>query len=62
MKKHLTFILSFTFMMIFSQIENIKNGERIMLRIHYGFLNAGYATLTANQVNYRNAPHYRVTV
>ena len=44
-------------MMIFSQIENIKNGERITLRIHYGFLNAGYATLTANQVNYRNAPH-----
>jgi hypothetical protein len=61
MKKHLTFILSFTFMMIFSQIENIKNGEKITLRIHYGFLNAGYATLTANQVNYRNAPHYRVT-
>lgn len=61
MKKYLSLILSFAFMMMFSQIENIKNGEKLSYRIHYGFLNAGYATLTANQVNYKNTPHFKVT-
>lgn len=61
MKKYFSIILSFAFMLMFSQVENIKNGEKLTYRIHYGFLNAGTATLTANQINYRNAPHYRVT-
>lgn len=61
MKKYITLIVIFLSTLLFSQVENIKNGEKLTYRIHYGFLNAGNATLTANQVNYKNAPHLRVT-
>ncbi len=61
MKKYISLLFSLSFLLMFSQIGNIKNGEKLSFRIHYGILNAGYATLSANQVNYRNSPHFRVT-
>lgn len=44
----------------FAQLGNIKAGEQLKYRIHYGFLNAGYATLTTSQTNYKGSPHLYV--
>ena len=41
MKKFLSVISIFIFILGFGQIDNIADGESITLRIHYGFLNAG---------------------
>ena len=54
------FFLSISVTM-FAQLDNIKNGEKLSYRIHYGFLNAGTATLTSTQITYKGKPHYRVT-
>ena len=50
----------FLFALSFSQITNIADGESISLRIHYGFLNAGTANLTARKTTYRGTPHLYV--
>ena len=47
--------------MIFAQLDNINNGEKISYRLHYGFINAGTASLTTSQINYKGKSHYRVT-
>lgn len=44
----------------FAQIDNIRSGEHLHYRIHYGVLNAGTATLTAKQINYKGTPHLYV--
>lgn len=60
--KKLNILFFFLFsVMLFSQIDNIKTGEKLSYRIHYGFLNAGNATLTTNEITYKGKPHYRVT-
>lgn len=46
---------------ISSQISNINSGEILTYRIHYGFLNAGTASLTTSQTVYKGKPHYKVT-
>lgn len=60
MKKVL--ILSFLLLSILSwpQLSNVSSGEVLKYRIHYGFINGGFATLTANQVMYKGTPHMRV--
>ena len=61
MKKIFNFIFLLISITVFSQIDNIKSGEKLSYRLHYGFLNAGTATLTTNQITYKGKPHYRVT-
>lgn len=43
-----------------AQMDNINSGEKLNYRIHYGFLNAGTATLTALKTRYQNTPHFYV--
>jgi hypothetical protein len=56
--------LSFSFFFISadspSSENQFKEGEYLRYRVHYGFLNAGYATLTVNEVTYNGKPHYHV--
>ena len=44
----------------FAQLNNIKSGEELSYRIHYGVLNAGAATLSANKTTFKNEPHFYV--
>ena len=44
----------------YAQMNNINTGEKLAYRIHYGFLNAGTATLTSLKTNYKNVPHFYV--
>ncbi|MDR1876186.1 MAG: DUF3108 domain-containing protein [Flavobacteriaceae bacterium] len=65
MKKLFTLLLflSFSVFFIFADslsAEQFKNGEYLRYRIHYGILNAGYATMTTNEVTYNGKPHYHV--
>lgn len=60
MKKLFNIIAIFAFFLGYSQITNITDGESITLRIHYGFLNAGTANLTAKKTNYKGTPHLYV--
>ncbi|MDO4763922.1 MAG: DUF3108 domain-containing protein [Flavobacteriaceae bacterium] len=46
--------------MFSAQIKHINNGEKLTYRIHYGFINAGIAELTAMEVNYKGKPHLYV--
>lgn len=51
-------------MLIFSfgtaQLNNIKSGEQLNYRIHYGILNAGTASLSAKKINFQGIPHLYV--
>ncbi|MDH6252697.1 hypothetical protein M2347_002424 [Chryseobacterium sp. H1D6B] len=60
MKKILNILALFTFCLGFSQIDNIADGESISLRIHYGILTAGSATLTTQKTTYKGEPHLYV--
>ncbi|MFC3160957.1 Protein of unknown function [Chryseobacterium arachidis] len=60
MKKIFNFLTLFIFFLGFGQIDNIADGESITLRIHYGFLNAGTANLTAQKTIYKGVPHLHV--
>lgn len=60
MKKIFNFLTLFVFFLGFGQIDNITDGESITLRIHYGFLNAGVANLTAQKTTYKGVPHLHV--
>ncbi len=42
------------------KLDNIKSGEVLSYRIHYGFLNAGSATLTTLKTTYQGQPHFYV--
>ncbi|MBB4807793.1 hypothetical protein HNP38_003109 [Chryseobacterium defluvii] len=57
MKKFLNIVALFIFCLGFGQIDNISDGESITFRIHYGFLNAGTATLTTQKTTYKGEPH-----
>lgn len=61
MKKILRFILLLVSTCLMAQIDNIKDGEKLVYRLHYGFLNAGVATLNTRQITYKEKPHFRVT-
>lgn len=60
MKNFFNIIAIFAFFFSYSQITNISNGESITLRIHYGFLNAGSANLSARTTNFQGAQHLYV--
>lgn len=60
MKKILSVLTLLFFLFGSGQINTIADGESITLRIHYGFLNAGTANLTARKSTYRGAPHLYV--
>ncbi len=57
MKKLLSLLTIFVFYLGFAQIDNIADGESIKFRIHYGFLNAGTATLITQKTTYKGVPH-----
>ncbi|MFV0304933.1 MAG: DUF3108 domain-containing protein [Moheibacter sp.] len=50
--------LSFSFTA--SNSHNYKEGEVLKYRIHYGVLNAGFATLSVKSSNYDEKPHYHI--
>ncbi|MCW3169194.1 DUF3108 domain-containing protein [Chryseobacterium sp. 09-1422] len=60
MKKLLYITAIFVFFFGQGQITNISDGESLTLRIHYGFLTAGSANLTAKKTNYKGVPHLYV--
>ncbi|CAA7195496.1 DUF3108 domain-containing protein [Chryseobacterium nematophagum] len=60
MKKLLNLITVFLFFLGFGQIDNIADNESITFRIHYGFINAGNATLITQKTNYKGTPHLYV--
>ena len=57
MKKLFYITTLFVFIFGKSQITNINDGESLTLRIHYGFLTAGSANLTAKKTNYKVVIH-----
>jgi hypothetical protein len=60
MKKLLNVLTFLIFALSFGQMDNIDSGEKLIYRIHYGFLNAGTAELTSLKTNYQNLPHFFV--
>lgn len=60
MKKILYFIALTLSASITAQLEHINPGEQLKYRIHYGFINAGYATLDTSQANFKGVPHLYV--
>lgn len=62
MKKLFLLALFSTFTMSFIQSDknSFKEGEFLKYRIHYGLLNAGFATLEVKEVDYEGHPHYHV--
>lgn len=43
-----------------TQLKNINSGEKLSYRIHYGFINAGTATMTTSNITYNGTPHLKV--
>ncbi|WP_128330728.1 DUF3108 domain-containing protein [Apibacter sp. HY039] len=43
-----------------SNSSQFKDGEYLRYRLHYGLLNAGYATLTTSETTFNGKPHYHV--
>lgn len=66
MKKNLLyipFLILPIFMMSFfssGKSQNYKDGEVLKYRIHYGLLNAGFATLKVEDSNYDGRPHFKI--
>lgn len=60
MNRFFAFMAIFVFVWTSAQIKHIGNGEKLTYRIHYGFINAGVAELTATSINYKGKPHYKV--
>ena len=62
MKKIITILSLSVFLMSFvsSESQNYKAGEFLKYRIHYGLLNAGFATLEVNSSNYDGRKHFHI--
>lgn len=60
MKKTISLLLSFIYISVFAQLDNISHNETLVYRIHYGILNAGRATLTTKLLDYKGQPHLYV--
>ncbi len=60
MKKLLSLFALLILTLGFGQLDNIKPGENLHYRIHYGLLNAGTATLSTRTVTYDGSPHLYV--
>lgn len=51
----------FTLSFVQNDSQNYESGELLKYRIHYGLLNAGFATLEVKSTTYEGKPHYHVT-
>lgn len=61
MNKYVYLVLSLFMGILHAQkLQNINNGESLSYRIHYGFLTAGSATLSASEKKYNGEPHLYV--
>lgn len=61
MKKQIFTLLLFMVSWVSAQkLDNIQTGEVLNYRIHYGFLNAGTATLSTTKINFQGQPHFYV--
>lgn len=62
MKKFLLIFCCFIFTLSFVQndSQNYESGELLKYRIHYGLLNAGFATLEVKSTTYDGKPHYHI--
>ncbi|MBA5629399.1 DUF3108 domain-containing protein [Moheibacter lacus] len=62
MKK--TFLIAFASLLLLSFVgsesQNYKDGEFLKYRIHYGLLNAGFATLEVKNTTLDGKPHFHV--
>ncbi|MRJ08092.1 DUF3108 domain-containing protein [Ornithobacterium rhinotracheale] len=57
--KKLYFIVV-TFLSFLLQAQGIADSEFLKYRVHYGFVNAGFATLKIKEVSYNGRPHWHV--
>ncbi|MGK0127826.1 MAG: hypothetical protein ACI87F_001343, partial [Candidatus Azotimanducaceae bacterium] len=62
MKKHLLYLFLLLTLTSFSQPnkEAYKSGEWLKYRMHYGFINAGYATIKIDSTSNQNQEAYHV--
>lgn len=62
MRKSFLFLFASLFLLSFggSESQNYKDGEFLQYRIHYGLLNAGFATLEVKNTSYEGKPHFHV--
>ena len=62
MKKYFLFFFTAIFLLSFvgNESQNYKDGEFLKYRIHYGVLNAGFATLEVKNTTYEGKPHFHV--
>ncbi len=60
MKKFFSLFFLFSLVFGYGQLESISSGEILHYRIHYGILNAGTATLSAQRTTYGGSPHLYV--
>ena len=62
MKKFLWISIAafFVFSFVQKDTQNYQSGEFLKYRIHYGILNAGFATLEVKSSNYDGRKHYQV--
>lgn len=60
MRNFFTAIFVFSVVFINAQFDSVNSGEILKYRIHYGFLNAGFATLSTKKTTYNGAPHLYV--
>lgn len=61
MKKIFSLFIVLFFVLGHAQkLNNIQSGEVLNYRIHYGFLNAGTASLTTLKTTYQGKPHFYV--
>lgn len=52
--------LIFTLSFVQNDSQNYQSGEILKYRIHYGLLNAGFATLEVKSTTYEGKPHYHI--
>src|SRR5690606_35675539 len=58
-KSFLLFFISIALLsFVTSDTQNYKSGEYLQYRIHYGLLNAGFASLTVKNTTYEGRPHF----
>lgn len=58
--KNILYIVLFALLMNTNFAQSFKSGEFLKYRVHYGFLNAGFASLKVDSTLYNGEPHYHV--
>ena len=59
MKYYISAIFSL-FLISIASAQGFQDKEFLKYRVHYGFLNAGFATLKVEETNFNGKPHYHV--